>query len=312
VRRLSGTFDDWKKVRLGVLLLFGGVVLLIALLVLFLVFLVLLFLKPERIWGIPVGALLGWPLVSLFAYETLVFASSCLFLFAPVRYNAKRLARVFCGATAIIWLCSILVVIFVGLPLATAVSRAQEIAMQPREPIKTSNIPHISSSVTPLSKEQKAALQNEVENSRQEFEKWKREHEKTMNDLEKLKTRTPPSVGAVAGTISGLIILIVLALAAILQIYLQPFLFSALARNLKADELAEGCLEFMKLSLIAACISAAMGTGIRLLLGRITALSVLLSIVEWILILINLALFFWYFRILYRVHRAIGEHLDQM
>jgi len=28
--------------------------------------------------------------------------------------------------------------------------------------------------------------------------------------------------------------------------------------------------------------------------------------------LINLALFFWYFRILYRVHRAIGEHLDQM
>jgi hypothetical protein len=313
VRRLSATARDWRKIRWGVRLLLAVLGTVIGLGVGIGVFLVFLVLKPEPILHLP----WKWFVIGLFVWligvQCLNIASSCFFLFAPIRHGAKRLARIFCGSTAVIGSATLLTATILAILLAGAfTSPPKELTKRKAQPFQTRPVALTPKRVpvTPRTREELDAQMKALDAQMKELARIHEEMEKTKPEV--TKSNSPGAFSSfVGGTLAFivLIILLVLILAILIQPYVQLFFFRALARNLKADELGESCVEYMKLALGTNCVVGLSNVAMHLLVGKIDGLFLVANAMNFLTILVTLCLFVWYCRILLRLHGEISDYL---
>jgi hypothetical protein len=230
-RRPRGTAVDWQKVRLGASLLCYQVWALIVLpviLVVSVVFVVMAFLASNSLAFLGLS-LLMWSCIGVgLAVIVLELVGSYLFLSAPSRYGAKRLAQVYLTSEAI--LLGTMPLIFLLLWY---------------------------SSITV----------------------W-------------------------------IIYTVIWGVAGIVQRFSKPFLFQALARNVKAKELAESWVEYMKLTFGAAGITTLLEVGAYFLVAKIPGLSAVFYLASCILGLVGICVTVWYCRLLFGLRNAIEDYLD--
>jgi hypothetical protein len=233
-RRKGSAAADWRKVRLGASLQCYQVWAFIASLVVSVACLVGLLVPAPgfslALFGVWLVVICLLPLTVF----TLELVGSCLFLFAPTRYGARRLAQVYIASEALL---------LVSWPIFLLLL-------------------------------------------------WRFF-----------------SPGHFFST-TLIVFFVVWVVLAIIERFSKPFLFQALARNVKADDLAESWVEYMKLAFGATAFSTLLEAGAFFLIAKSPGAAFVFYPAHCILGLVGICATVWYCRSLFRLRNAIADYLD--